>query len=1055
MFATLLTTETLEKKRYELGITQSSYFYRALKDGLYKIFYSYNEIDEVINYEALLKKENDTLPDYISVSIDPSCSINENSTFLLSHQKELCFYILERDFILFNNDRNKLLNIYLPIYTQLQPLLVCDINNLLTRINSRKIISNFIEELLLEENNNIYRKTNPVRIEYYFENVSSKWLLSLKIGYEKMYFVQNFNDFLFNISNENEYSYGKGLSFKHNLDAFTKTDQEAISIMNRYFKSNINDYYRSKYMDVYDDIFVMLLSCLKDRYVFINDDSYYIDPIEIECEITVNSEGKISYAPDYDFTSCIFHKQKGINIDNHSQIINIISFKNSIQQKIYSFLLKNKEIDFSSSGNIFISKLLPLIEGNVNVAPDFKQRVSKFGLNIVIYFDITNKDELVIKTDYLLNEAKKEKRDLMHDSIYRNKILRFENELEKLKISDNEVIINEERVGDFLRNDLSSLSKVASVMLSESLKQKSVITLPKIRINASYDMDWLSLEVTSDTLDSKQIYEILSAYKNKKKYYKYNDSFILLDDSINKLSSLEDEFSISLKENYHHIPLYNLLKLNLLDVDYSINQKAIDILSSIKNYKSLQLNLSSIQRSSLRSYQIDAVKWLLTLHKNNLSGILADDMGLGKTLEMITFISLLNEERPILIISPKSLLYNWSLEFDKWAPSINKTIIDGDKEYRSTIISNINTNQKDIFITSYDSLKNDLELYDNINFSLIILDEAQYIKNAYTQKSKAVKALKADNRFAMTGTPIENSLSDLWSIFDFLMPGYLYSYQKFNQKFLTLINNDGNKEASLLLQKKVSPFILKRKKEDVLNDLPPKETFILPLQLNTEQELIYKSYFSKAKLKIKNTLEIDKISLLATLTRLRQICVDPGMFLENYTEFPEKYNFCLETIKNAILSNHKVLVFSSFKKSLSNFLQILNENKIPSLYIHGDVSAKKRIEEANLFNTDDKYKVMLVSLKAGGTGLNLTGADIVIHLDPWWNLAAENQATDRAHRLGQNKPVTVLKLIAKDTIEEKVIRLQEIKKNLASDYVPDDDSSLITLNEDDISFLLS
>ena len=590
-------------------------------------------------------------------------------------------------------------------------------------------------------------------------------------------------------------------------------------------------------------------------------------------------------------------------------------------------------------------------------------------------------------------------------------------------------------------------------MLSEELANKKVSGVGKINIRMNSEIDWLNLEVASDTYTSEELDKILAAYKKKKKYIRLRDHFISFDEEDSQsFFELVDDFNLTSVER-ERLPIYDALKLstyseNEFSVLYSKEIK--DLFDDIKNYKDEKLVLPDNMLKNLRKYQLDGVKWLHVLARHNLSGILADDMGLGKTLEMISLIASLKATKPVLIVSPKSLIYNWENEFRKWNPEVKVFVLDGDKNSRNVVISNIDNSKGDIYVTSYDSLRNDVDLMTKYSFSLVVLDEAQSIANVYAKKTRAVKEIQSDHKFVLTGTPIQNSLLDLWSVFDFLMPGYLPSFKNFSAQYGKLTIDD--QEMKKILMKKVAPFVLKRTKKEVLKDLPPKEEQVLTVNMSDKQRELYDAYIQRARNAL-NDPESNKIAILAEITRLREICVDPSMFIENFLAESAKLSVAVEQIKMAIENGHKVIAFSSFAKTLFHLKEMLGHEKIVSYMIYGDTKAKDRIMMAEDFNTKEEVKVMLVSLKAGGTGLNLVGADIVIHLDPWWNLAAENQASDRAHRIGQKRSVTVIKMVCKNSIEERVIELQEKKKELTS-VISEGDEGITSINTEDLRFLL-
>ena len=465
--------------------------------------------------------------------------------------------------------------------------------------------------------------------------------------------------------------------------------------------------------------------------------------------------------------------------------------------------------------------------------------------------------------------------------------------------------------------------------------------------------------------------------------------------------------------------------------------------------KNQKFSVSKDLHATLRDYQVDSLNWFETLDYLGFGGILADEMGLGKTIQTISF--LLNKQnKKTLIVTPTSLIHNWKSEFEKFAPTLNVAISHGAKKDRLNLIKN--TSDFDIILTTYGSLRNDLEEYEKIKFDYCIIDEAQNIKNPLASATDAVKAINANNRFALTGTPIENNLLELWSIFDFIMPGYLYSLTKFNAVFIKDERHIDN------LKRMIQPFILRRTKKEVIKELPPKIEKEYLVEMGKSQKNAYGVYVENVKEKLKEKKEIkNKITVFSYLTKLRQLCLDPSIVIENYKGKSAKIDTCLELVKEHISENNKILIFSQFTTVLKNLGAKLNKNKINYYYLDGSTKAMDRMSLVNDFNNNDEVKVFLISLKAGGTGLNLTSANTVIHFDPWWNPSVENQASDRAHRIGQKQVVEVIKLITKGTIEEKIIELQERKKELIDNMIDGNLSNanmLHSISEEDIMYLL-
>ena len=431
----------------------------------------------------------------------------------------------------------------------------------------------------------------------------------------------------------------------------------------------------------------------------------------------------------------------------------------------------------------------------------------------------------------------------------------------------------------------------------------------------------------------------------------------------------------------------------------------------------------------------------------------------GKTIQLLAvildYVQKNENPKPTIVVCPSSLSLNWDNEIKKFTPTMKSMVIKGSLEERKSQIKSIP--DYNIVVTSYDLLKRDIDIYKehNYEFKYIIADEAQYIKNNNTQNSKSIKQIKAETKYALTGTPIENSLSELWSIFDFIMPGYLFKYRKFKEIYEMAIVKDEDEKTLKKLKMLIEPFILRRIKREVLTELPDKTITVLNNEMQDEQLKIYLSYMQSAKQEAMEELQhrgVDKsqIKILALLMRLRQICCHPELFIENYKGDSSKLNQCIEVVKDAVDSGHRILLFSTYTGMFKIIEKELEKNNIKFSKLTGQTKVSDRMDLVNDFNRNEQIKVFLISLKAGGTGLNLIGADMVIHYDPWWNLSAENQATDRSYRIGQKKNVQVYKLITKNSIEEKIYELQQKKEKLIDNMLSTKETFINKLSKDEI-----
>lgn len=556
--------------------------------------------------------------------------------------------------------------------------------------------------------------------------------------------------------------------------------------------------------------------------------------------------------------------------------------------------------------------------------------------------------------------------------------------------------------------------------------------------------------------------------KNTLVHKKFPRILVLDLEKLMPLIQIFDDLGIEQLTN-HSIerPLWSLVAVDIekfasLPMQFSISPKLEELRKQILGEKELEpITLSRHIKATLRNYQEEGVQWLTKLRKMYLSGILADDMGLGKSLQAICVLTAMIEENPhscSLIICPTSLVYNWKEEFHKFNSNIKVKVIDSVPAKRQKELMQLDTSH--VVITSYNLLQKDIDVYASFHFDYVILDEAQHIKNRTTRNAKSVKRLKSHHRLILTGTPIENSLDELWSLFDFLMPGLLSQFDRFVEKYMrggSMNKEEGSRTDAL--RRKLAPFILRRMKADVLDDLPPVSEIMYHCHLSEKQMALYTSYAASAKEELSKLVKaegFDKIHIhvLATLTRLKQICCHPAIFAKESPELGDsaKYDMLIELLLGLIESKHKTVIFSQYTKMLGIIREDLNRKGISFAYLDG--SSKNRLEIVKQFNEDPSILVFLVSLKAGGVGLNLTSADTVIHYDMWWNPAVENQATDRVHRIGQKKSVSSYKLITLNTIEEKILRLQDRKKGLVKKVIHSDDEAIAKLTWEEVLELL-
>lgn len=598
-----------------------------------------------------------------------------------------------------------------------------------------------------------------------------------------------------------------------------------------------------------------------------------------------------------------------------------------------------------------------------------------------------------------------------------------------------------------------------------SLKESETIDQFECELKVDGHLKGTTLDLLWDCLLSKKPYIELNLKKGTKNARSYK--ILVLDlEKLRPIIQIFDEIGIKSIDDHKELrPLFNLISLdpsafNHLPIEFSMSPKLEKIQKQMQGAETLKASeIPANPKFPLRNYQEEGIHWLERIRNMHLGGILADDMGLGKTYQAILALTQFIKDNPgvpSIVVCPTSLVYNWYEEILKFNPKLKCLVIDGNPAERKKLISQLG--KYDILVTSYSLLQKDIEIYEEYHFGYSILDEAQHIKNRGTRNAKSVKQIKARHRLILTGTPIENSLDELWSLFDYLMPGLLSSYERFLEKYIKSPIKPLN-ESLELLKRKVSPFILRRMKKDVLEDLPPVSEIVYHCQLSDVQKDLYKSYAESALEELKKLVKkegFDKVQIhvLATLTRLKQICCHPAIFAKEKAEMHDssKYDMLMELLQSLIQGNHKTVIFSQYTKMLDIMRQDLDKMRIPYEYLDG--TTKNRLEIVKKFNQDENIPVFLVSLKAGGSGLNLTGADTVIHYDMWWNPAVENQATDRVHRLGQDQPVSVYKLITLNSIEEKIVELQSRKKELVRQVVTCDEEAIAKLTWEEVLELL-
>ncbi len=942
-----------------------------------------------------------------------------------------------------------------------------------------------------DKHENIYnlKEIDKIGIKYILNIIDKNNLkLEMNIILDKVIPIPNILDFLNSIAFLIPYKINKNTYLNLSLDSFSDKDKtiintllsmhsllnmECFNIENIFAKEyiNINNYLLKKLLDIIDEntLEVKYNDSLFTSCSLINGD-FDISPI-----ISTNEHGDITLCLNtldtlrlYDNEPYFFYAGNIYKVHN-SFITNYECLRNLISNNNTSYFTINEE-----NKNDFLNNILPKLSMrfNLKISEDLNKIINIETCKCKFYIDKTSNDLIIIKVifKYGKTEINPIEENILNTSILRdykteNRVL---NKLEDFCESKNSlyyIIKSPEKILKFKDEGIKSLKEFGEIFYTKKFKQYKLISSSSYKTSFGLGLDnLLNISFSFEGITNDELYMAIKYIRRGEKYLKLKDKGILdLDNKyLKEINSILNDLDINendLKNNSLNVDKFYSFYINDM---YSDSFKAlgeldkndifIKITEGISNIDSIDLDPPKDLKASLRSYQLEGFKWLKTLKEYNLSGILADEMGLGKTLQTITFIQKEYENKTLgsaIIICPKSLIYNWYDEIKKFTNDLKVLIFNGNKNIRTKLLNDIKS--YDIILTSYGIVQKDIDILKKYNFNICIIDEAQNIKNKSSKNTISLRELNVNHKFALTGTPIENSIDELWSIFNFLMPGYLHSHGKFK----TLYEDTNN---SLMLHKKISPFVLRRLKKNVLKELPPKIETKIMVDLNEDQKKLYYSYINKFKNEFDTKDSNDKtlkFRMLSALTRLRQICCDPRVISEDYDFGSSKIDLLMDILDEHIKNNKKIIVFSNFTSILEIIKEKFEKCNIKYKYLDGSIPSKDRLDIVNDFNKND-YNIFLISLKAGGFGLNITSAEIVIHFDPWWNNAVENQATDRAHRIGQKNTIHVIKLITKGTIEEKIFEIQERKNNLINSIIKDSDheyNSLSKMSIDEIKDL--
>lgn len=925
-------------------------------------------------------------------------------------------------------------------------------------------------------------------------------MVSLRGGSNRKYKIQTIKKFLSDIYHHENFAIGKEFKYVYNESTFDATSLKILDYLLEIYEvqevidsTHFSRIFSKSQMIITKNMLIKLLDIINENTFtlelygkvytevqFIRDNPKIAYQLSIdEDSVTIDYQGKEAVLPITE-TGELLYFDDAIYLPDRKFIRNYKPFYNTLGKD------KDPLVFRGESKTSFLEHVLPRISETMelDIPEELKSRYISCDMEAKIYFDkykIGIKAELKYHYgDYEFNSfenasagsyiivRQREKEDAIISELLQQGFVPYKNFY---------LLKDEDKIYDFLSGKVMELGEKAALYYSDDFRKLGIRSSggfkAGVRMNTGLNM--LELELSFNEVPKEELKDLMHSYQIKKKYYRLkNGSFINLEDKvISEVSKILNSLNITDKNITEDAIL--LGKENALYLDQVFSDKEFQferdhdfkaLTEKILNPATMEYPVPEGILAELRQYQVTGYKWLKTLADNDLGGILADDMGLGKTLQSIVyiasnidvtrFITNSNPDKHYLIVCPTSLIYNWQDEIENFAPFLKTGVVSGTPSERQEVIEDYE--QFDALVTSYPLIRRDITFYELIKFHTVFIDEAQFIKNDSSLNAKSVKRLIADHRFALTGTPIENSLSELWSIFDFIMPGYLNSHNKFVENYEKPILKEDVDVLSDLHQH-ITPFILRRMKKDVLTELPDKYETKMLTELSEGQKLVYMSYLENIRSELHSEIEEsnaepNRIRILAALTRLRQICCHPSTFIENYQGGSGKLDLLMEIIPDAIANEHRVLVFSQFTSMLRIIENELNDLDIPYFYLEGSTPTVDRNDYVKRFNNGEG-KVFLISLKAGGTGLNLTGADTVIHYDPWWNPAVEDQATDRAYRIGQTNKVHVMKLITKGTIEEKIYKLQRKKKELSDSVISSKEVFINTLSKEELEDLFT
>ena len=911
--------------------------------------------------------------------------------------------------------------------------------------------------------------------------------LGLRIGDRKLYVIKNIPEFLDAMENRETVSFGRGFTWQPEWMRFADEDERVLRLLRKMLSAREKTDPKptaaaARLIRIPEGFLRELLDDIGETPLRMMDSDGTMQRIRKIREVRIPMQFFIALGPrgltvNARMPSDLRPVTSGCEwILTGGNLVRVAPDQQGLVQLIWQSQYEGKclfEYPVRET-ELVIGEILPYLKlrGAVELSPELNRRLVRMPLKAEVYLDQDGKsvvgevrfrygaitlnpfgsvDEKITleKGDsLLLRDAEAEHRvlDILANAGFR---VRKEN----IRLNGSEAVF------DFVSEGVRKLQETAEVFLSREFK-RIIPRRPTLSGSMRMNGEHLELILEADGEPTDEILELLEALSRRRRYFRLkNGEFLDLSELAKWQETAATLYEAAVRDGngpdrslltlraYRAVYLSSMLESCGIPIETDESVKKVSETLSGGAIQAVTPRL--VSGMSLRDYQKRGYEWMYALDQMHMGGILADDMGLGKTVQVIALLlSAKAPGRTSLVVAPTSLTYNWLSEIHRFAPDLSAAVLSGASVQRAGLIRHVKQHSDlDVLITSYPLIRRDAELMTDYRFRFVILDEAQNIKNSGSVAAAAVKQLQADSRFALTGTPMENGVGELWSIFDFILPGYLPGYNAFLRRY-----QDGENAEDLL--RRIRPFLTRRLKQDVLEELPDKVEIKLTAQMTQEQEQIYHAALERLRPRVGQILEEKgmgqgRIEVLSAITELRQICCHPALVMNEYQGGSGKEELLMEILPEMISNGRRILLFSQFTSMLKILRSRLEEEGYTTLYLDGSTPAGERQGLTERFNAGEG-QIFLISLRAGGSGLNLTGADLVIHYDPWWNPATEDQATDRAHRIGQQKKVEVIRLVTGESIEEQVVELGQRKKALFDRLITPGESAVSALSEQEI-----